>query len=83
MHKALSPKDVIQLVKEKSVKFIDFRFMDYPGLQQHFTVPAAELSEDTFEEGLGFDGSSIRGWRPRVNEQPVARGRPVALANSA
>ena len=39
MHKALSPKDVINLVKEKSIKFIDFRFMDYPGLQQHFTVP--------------------------------------------
>lgn len=63
MQKNLSPKDVLKMVKEKDIKFIDFRFMDFPGLQQHFSVPASELSEDTFEEGLGFDGSSIRGWQ--------------------
>lgn len=63
MRQNLSPKDVLKLVKEKGIKFIDLRFMDFPGLQQHFTVPVAELSEDTFEEGVGFDGSSIRGWQ--------------------
>ena len=63
MQKDLSPKDVLKIVADHDIKFIDFRFMDFPGLQQHFTIPATELSEDTFEEGLGFDGSSIRGWQ--------------------
>jgi glutamine synthetase len=63
MRNDYTPKDVVKLVGEKGVKFIDFRFMDFPGLMQHFTVPACELSEDSFEEGLGFDGSSIRGWQ--------------------
>jgi glutamine synthetase len=43
---------------------VDLKFMDFVGLWQHFSVPLAELSEDSFEEGFGFDGSSIRGWQP-------------------
>ena len=70
MHKESSPKDVLQMIKEKSVKFIDLRFMDFPGLQQHFTIPVSEIGEDTFEEGLGFDGSSIRGWQA-INESDM------------
>ena len=58
-----TPKDVVKLVKDKDIKFIDYRFMDFPGMQQHFSVPAGLLEEETFEEGLGFDGSSIRGWQ--------------------
>jgi glutamine synthetase len=57
-------------VKKEGVKFIDIRFMDFPGLQQHFTIPACELEEATFEEGLGFDGSSIRGWQA-INESDM------------
>jgi glutamine synthetase len=53
----------VDLIKQEGVKFVDFRFMDFPGLMQHFTQPASQLSVDTFEEGLGFDGSSIRGWQ--------------------
>jgi glutamine synthetase len=63
MHKESTPKDVLKFVKDNSIQFIDFRFMDFPGLQQHFTIPACELEEAIFEEGLGFDGSSIRGWQ--------------------
>jgi len=63
MRKDYGPKDVVKLVKDQDIKFIDFRFMDFPGLQQHFTLPASELDESTFEDGLGFDGSSIRGWQ--------------------
>ena len=70
MHKEYGPSDVIQLVKEKKIQFIDYRFMDFPGLQQHLTVPVAELSEDTFEDGLGFDGSSLRGWQA-INESDM------------
>lgn len=70
MHKEFSPQDVLRLIEEKSVKFVDFRFMDFPGLQQHFTIPVSEISESTFEEGLGFDGSSIRGWQA-INESDM------------
>jgi glutamine synthetase len=63
MRSDLNPKDVVKLCKEKGVKFVDLRFMDFPGLMQHFTVPVSELTETSFEEGFGFDGSSIRGWQ--------------------
>ena len=58
-----TPKDILGLVKESGAEIVDFRFCDLPGLMQHFSVPAAELSDDTFEEGIGFDGSSIRGFQ--------------------
>ena len=60
----MSPKDVLKFVKEKNAKMVDFKFLDFIGIWQHFSVPVAELSENLFEEGLGFDGSSIRGWQP-------------------
>lgn len=59
----MNPKEVLKLCKEKNVKFVDFKFMDFPGTQQHLTVPVSELDEAAFEEGKGFDGSSIRGWQ--------------------
>ena len=43
---------------------VDLKFMDFPGMWQHFSVPIAELDVETFEDGFGFDGSSIRGWQP-------------------
>src|SRR5436189_4364641 len=55
--------DVMALIEEKKVKAVDVRFVDLPGLWQHFTVSAREFSADAFEEGLGFDGSSIRGFQ--------------------
>ena len=55
--------EVVQLTKDQGVEIIDIRFCDLPGLMQHFSVPAHELSEDVFVEGLGFDGSSIRGFQ--------------------
>ncbi len=63
MHKNFKPADVIKEIKDKGIIFVDFRFMDFPGLQQHFTLPAGLVDEDIFEDGLGFDGSSIRGWQ--------------------
>jgi glutamine synthetase len=59
----MTPKDVLSLAKEKKAVMVDFKFMDYPGLWQHFSTPVSELSEALFEDGLGFDGSSIRGWQ--------------------
>jgi len=60
----MTPKEVLELAKEKGVKVVDLRFVDFPGVWQHFSVPIGELSESSFEEGFGFDGSSIRGWQP-------------------
>ena len=57
-----TPKDVFALAKDRGATMVDLKFMDFIGLWQHFTVPLQELAEGSFEEGLGFDGSSIRGW---------------------
>jgi glutamine synthetase len=58
-----SASDVIKMVKDGGFEFIDLRFCDLPGQVQHFTVPARELTDASFEEGFGFDGSSIRGFQ--------------------
>ena len=68
--KKITPKEVLALCREKEVKAIDLRFMDFPGLWQHFTIPVDKLEEDVFEDGLGFDGSSIRGWQA-INESDM------------
>jgi len=60
----MTPKEVLEMAKEKEAKVVDLRFMDFPGVWQHFTVPLSELDESSFEDGYGFDGSSIRGWQP-------------------
>jgi glutamine synthetase len=59
----MTPKELIKFVKDKNIKIIDFRFVDLPGLWQHFSMTSGELEEDMFEEGVGFDGSSIRGFQ--------------------
>ena len=59
----VTPKEVLALCREKDVKAVDLRFMDFPGLWQHFTIPISKLDEEVFEDGFGFDGSSIRGWK--------------------
>ncbi len=60
----MTPKDVLAFAKENDAKVLDIRFLDFPGVWQHFTVPMSELDESSFEDGYGFDGSSIRGWQP-------------------
>ncbi|MCX7913211.1 MAG: type I glutamate--ammonia ligase [Thermodesulfovibrionales bacterium] len=59
----MKPKDVIKMAEEKNAVMANFKFLDFPGIWQHFSVPISELTESVFEEGLGFDGSSIRGWQ--------------------
>jgi glutamine synthetase len=60
----MTPEKVLAMAKEQGVKVVDLRFMDFPGIWQHFTVPMCELEAGSFEDGFGFDGSSIRGWQP-------------------
>ena len=66
----MTPKEVLTLIREKEVKAIDLRFVDFPGTWQHFTIPPHHLEESTFQDGLGFDGSSIRGWQA-INESDM------------
>ncbi|MBA3609167.1 MAG: glutamine synthetase beta-grasp domain-containing protein, partial [Chthoniobacterales bacterium] len=58
-----TPSDVSKMIKDHEVKLVDFKFTDLPGAWQHFTTTLTEYNEDIFTEGLGFDGSSIRGWK--------------------
>ena len=60
---AASPSDAIKLGQQNNAQFVDIRFTDLPGLQQHFSMPFEELTEEAFDEGFGFDGSSIRGFQ--------------------
>jgi glutamine synthetase len=68
--KARTPKEVLEYAKENNVKIVDLRFTDWPGQWQHCSYPISEVSEDTFENGMGFDGSSIRGWQA-INESDM------------
>ena len=63
MNVTKTPQDVMEYIKREQVEIIDLRFIDFPGIKQHFSVPAKCFEEDAFREGIGFDGSSIRGWQ--------------------
>jgi glutamine synthetase len=60
----MTPKETLEFCKKQQVRMVDLKFNDFPGTWQHFSVPISELTEQSFEEGFGFDGSSIRGWQP-------------------
>ncbi len=61
--KTKTPKEVLEYAKQQGARFVDFKFVDLPGVWQHFSATVDELSEDLFTEGIGFDGSSIRGFQ--------------------
>jgi glutamine synthetase len=65
-----TPPEVMKFAKENKVAIVDIKFLDFPGTWQHFSIPVQSLSEKDFEEGYGFDGSSIRGWR-NINESDM------------
>ncbi|MGP4020823.1 type I glutamate--ammonia ligase [Saccharopolyspora sp. 5N708] len=58
-----SPDEVLRFVSDQDVKFIDVRFCDLPGIMQHFSVPAESFAAEIFDEGIAFDGSSVRGFQ--------------------
>jgi len=60
---ARTAADVMQMLKDNEVKFVDLRFADTRGKEQHVTVPISHFDEDKFESGHAFDGSSIAGWK--------------------
>jgi glutamine synthetase len=60
---AKKPREIIDLIKAQNIKMIDLKFIDVPGMWQHTSVPAAMMDEDALTAGIGFDGSSIRGFQ--------------------
>ncbi len=66
----MTPKEVLDYAKKNNVVMVDLRFTDWPGTWQHCSYPVSELTLDIFEDGLGFDGSSIRGWQA-INESDM------------
>ncbi len=60
----MTPKEVIEFASKNAVEYLDLKFVDLPGTLQHTTLPVRRLDETLFEDGIGFDGSSIRGWQP-------------------
>src|SRR5438309_7592916 len=66
----MTPKETLEFAKQKEARQFDLRFTDLPGLSQHVSYPMTQLTEDTFEEGFGIDGSSIRGWAA-INESDM------------
>src|ERR1700722_15369046 len=66
----MTPQEVLEYARKNGLKQLDLRFCDIPGLQHHVSYPITELSEDSFQEGFGMDGSSIRGWAA-INESDM------------
>src|SRR5262245_35005794 len=66
----MKPREILALCRETDIRAIDLRFMDFPGTQKHFTIPAQTLTESIFEDGFTFDGSSVRGWQA-INESDM------------
>ena len=73
----MTPKAVLDLAKKNKVKIVDIKFTDLLGAWQHFSVPTSELEESLFEDGLGFDGSSIRGWQAINNSDMLVMPDPT------
>ena len=73
---SMTSADVLALIKSEDVKIVDLRFMDFPGMHQHFSVPSAHIDEDSFTEGVGFDGSSIRGWQSINESDMIVKPQP-------
>lgn len=73
----MTPKKVLEFAKANKVEMVDFKFVDFPGQWQHFGTPISEFTEAIFEEGSGFDGSSIRGWKAINNSDMLAIPDPT------
>jgi glutamine synthetase len=63
----MTAQEVVKFASENGCQMVDYKFLDFVGIWQHFTQPISEFGEETFEEGIGFDGSSIRAWQPIHN----------------
>ena len=67
---AKTPQDILRLIQEESIELVDLKFIDLPGMWQHLTMHASQITESSLDEGFAFDGSSIRGWKS-INESDM------------
>src|SRR5919201_513284 len=74
----MNPRQVLDFAKKNKVQVVDLKFVDMLGTWQHFSIPIEELSEDTFKDGSGLDGSSIRGWKAIHNSDMLAVPDPAS-----
>jgi glutamine synthetase len=72
-----TPEQVVQLIQQEGVEIVDLRFCDLPGMMQHFSAPAHELTVEVFDEGFGFDGSSIRGFQQIHESDMILKADPT------
>ena len=75
----MTPREVLAFIREKEVTAVDLRFMDFPGTWKHFTIPAEMLDDKSFEDGLGFDGASLRGWQAINESDMIVSPQPETL----
>ena len=75
----MSAQKVLKMIKDEDIKFVDFRFTDTRGKEQHVTVPAHQVDEEVFENGKMFDGSSIAGWAAVIRDLPACQGKTSGL----
>ena len=73
----MTAKEVMELAKKHKAVMVDLKFVDFPGTWQHFTIPIEELTDNVFNEGSGFDGSSIRGWQAINNSDMMVVPDPT------
>ncbi len=76
----MNAADVMKLIEEKGIKFVDYRFTDTRGKEQHVTVPISAVDEDVFEDGKMFDGSSIAGWKGIQESDMILMPDPVTAS---
>ncbi|HET7587395.1 MAG TPA: type I glutamate--ammonia ligase [Gammaproteobacteria bacterium] len=76
----MQPKEVLKLIEDKDIRFVDFRFTDAKGKEQHLTAPAHSADESLFEEGKMFDGSSIAGWKGIHESDMILMPDPATAA---
>jgi glutamine synthetase len=72
----MTAREAVEFAKENNCQMVDYKFLDFVGIWQHFTTPISEFGEEVFEEGHGFDGSSIRGWQPIHNSDMLIMPDP-------
>src|SRR5437016_2173974 len=72
-----TPKSVLEMAKKEGAKMVDVKFVDTFGTWQHFSLPISEIDEGAFSDGLGFDGSSIRGWKSIEDSDMLAMPDPA------
>ena len=75
----MSASNVLSFMKENDVKFVDLRFTDTKGKEQHVTSPASQIDEDFFENGKMFDGSSIAGWKGINDSDMILMPEPASM----